>query len=191
MTTILAIKIGDTIYMAGDTRTVGANGQIYEADTKIKQIGSFLIGGTGDTYTLDPILYGWNPPRARAADRKDPYKFFVNKVAPSIKKVLQGRGWVKNEKGDNGFEYLVAFDGNLYGLDDDWCTFMFIENIGFVGSGSTFGAGALSAGATIEIAMETAARHDQFTSAPFTYLIQKSTKRNHSMNINRQKEIGK
>lgn len=169
MTTVVAVKIGDTVHMGGDTRTNG-NGNIFKTDHKIKQVGPFLVGGAGDTFPLDTILYKWTPPKPTIKDYEIPYEFFVKKVVPSVKSAIDTAGFVKAN--DNGFEFLFAFNGELYGIDDCWSVYLFIDHIGYVGTGGIAAASALSGGASIEDAMGIAEKYDMNTHRPFTFLTQ-------------------
>lgn len=177
MTTIAAIRIDDVIHMGADTRTVGGSGRVYKTDLKIKHVGAFLLGGAGNSLPLDTILYGWTPPTPSVDDYRVPYAFFVNKVVPSMKEAISATGYVKATVSlDDGFEFLIAFDGELYNVDDDWCTSMFTSNVGSCGTGGDVALGALLAGADIRTAMKLAAQNDQYTAPPFTFLTQRKAK---------------
>jgi len=67
---------------------------------------------------------------------------------------------------------LIALGGQIFEMADDMS--ITLDSSGFygVGSGSPYAIGALEAGATVEQALEIAAKNDAYTSQPFLYFEQ-------------------
>ena len=62
---------------------------------------------------------------------------------------------------------LFAFDGEVFEIGNDYTVTLNSEGIYGVGNGHQFAIGALSAGASVEKALEIAANNDVYTSGPF------------------------
>ena len=79
---------------------------------------------------------------------------------------------VSQDDDENAFSFLIALNGELFEIADDFSVSR--DDSGFygVGSGSSYAIGALHAGASIEQALSIASLNDAFTSAPFIYIEQ-------------------
>ena len=71
----------------------------------------------------------------------------------------------KDDK-DAGFDFIIAVGGELFEVDTTFNVAKTKDNIYGVGSGSPFAMGALAAGASIELAVEIAARMSVNTEGP-------------------------
>jgi hypothetical protein len=79
--------------------------------------------------------------------------------------------WDKEDE-ENKFSFLIAVGGQVFEIADDMS--VTLDSTGFygVGSGSPYAIGALEAGATVQQALEIAAKNDAYTSSPFLYFTQ-------------------
>ena len=92
----------------------------------------------------------------------------ITKFVPAMRECLDENSY-KLDGGDKdaGFDMLFAFDGELFEIDSDFSVLLNGDGIYGIGSGSPFAIGALYAGATVEQALEIAAKNDIYTSEPF------------------------
>jgi ATP-dependent protease HslVU (ClpYQ) peptidase subunit len=99
----------------------------------------------------------------------------ISKVVPSLKACFkeQEYKWNESDDAETKFAFLIAVGGEVFELAEDMS--ISLDGKGFygVGSGSSYAIGALSAGATIEKALQISADNDAYTSAPFIYKTQK------------------
>jgi ATP-dependent protease HslVU (ClpYQ) peptidase subunit len=142
MTTLCGIAGKDFVVMAADSQITEDNLRTISLLTpKIVEVNEYIIGITGDTRPGDILAYNWNPP---AYNGDDPVQWMGKKIIPSIIRAFEAHGyaWAKQEA-DGGFDYLLAFDGNLFHIA---CDMSFISSqIGRygIGSGGQFAMGYL------------------------------------------------
>lgn len=175
MTTIIGIQQDDGCFIAADSRTTADGGRPFShtAVTKITKRGKFLIAGAGSVMPCDTIQHLWKPPAV--PNRKDLFTFMVQEVVPSMRQCLKDAGYVQDkDSDDDGFQFLIAVHGVLYQVDDSYAAYMRDDGIYGIGSGSAYAIGALAQGADWRKALQTAAKNDIYTSAPF--IIQKQEK---------------
>jgi ATP-dependent protease HslVU (ClpYQ) peptidase subunit len=92
----------------------------------------------------------------------------ITDVVPSMKEALEENGYkLDKEDKDSGFEILLAVDGELFNISDDFSVLMDQTGIYGVGSGAPFAVGALHTGATVEKALEIAEKLSPYTAGPF------------------------
>jgi ATP-dependent protease HslVU (ClpYQ) peptidase subunit len=146
MTTLVGIQTDYIVVMAADSQITEDNLRtISTATPKIVEVGRYLIGITGDTRPGDILTYNWKPPTFKNSD--DPVQHMGKKVIPSIIKAFTDGGydWANVDKKDGGFDYLIAFNGNLFHIA---CDMSFIQNdsdLYAIGSGGQFATGYLYA----------------------------------------------
>lgn len=174
MTTIIGVEYDDHSLIMADSRVTDDNGKIFShpSMTKINQRGSFIIAGAGEILPCDVIQHIWTPPKVLATDKKDLYHFMVVKVIPSMRQCLKDNGYNFDEPGENRFFFLVAVGGELFELDDDLGICKNETGQYAIGSGSSYALGALEVGASVERAMEAAAKLTAFTAPPYTKITQ-------------------
>jgi ATP-dependent protease HslVU (ClpYQ) peptidase subunit len=97
----------------------------------------------------------------------------IAKVVPSLKACFKEEEykWDK-EDGESKFNFLIAVGGQVFEIADDMSITLDATGYYGVGSGSPYAIGALEAGATVQQALEIAAKNDAYTSAPFLYFTQ-------------------
>jgi ATP-dependent protease HslVU (ClpYQ) peptidase subunit len=169
MTTIVGVcKNGNVILGADSQVTNGNRKNVHVKMEKITRNNGYLIAGSGDSQPCDILQHMFIPPVPTVAERKDLYHFMITKFVPAMRDCLEENDWKPNpEDKDSGFSILVAFDGELFDIGDDFSVIINQDGIYGVGSGSQFAMGALYAGAPIEKALEYAAANDIYTSGPF------------------------
>lgn len=174
MTTIVGVQKDDMVVIGTDSVvTAGSRQYTHPHMEKVIDNHGFLIGGAGDVAACDPIMYSFTPPKPTVAEKKDLYRFMIRKFAPALREFLNKIGYTpdKDDK-DAGFELLVAYDGELFIVDNEFTVLMDQSGILGVGSGSPFAVGALLGGASIEEALQIAADSTSYTRPPFKIFVQ-------------------
>ena len=169
MTTIIGIQYDDHAIIAADSRTTSDGGRPYShpAVTKITKRGKFLIAGAGLTMPCDTIQHVWKPP-ALPTTKKDMYHFMITDVIPSMRTCLKDNGYTpEKDSGDYDFLFLIALNGVIYEIDDSFSVYLRDDGIYGIGSGASYAVGALHHGADWRKALQTAAKNDVYTAAPF------------------------
>ena len=161
--------------------TMGADSQVTDGDRinnsltmeKITKNNGYLIAGSGDSTPCDILQHIFVPPIPSASERKNMYKFMITKFVPEMRECLSENGWKPDtDDKDSGFSMLIAYDGELFDIGDDFSVLLNGDGIYGVGNGSKFAIGALYAGASVEQALQIAANNDIYTSGPFQIIKQ-------------------
>jgi len=176
MTTIIAVQKDDSVVFGADSQTTAPNGRIYSHDkmVKISQSGNYIIAGSGECAPCDIAQHIWQPPIPTAKDLKDPYHFMIAKVIPSMKQCFKDNDYkLEDDSDETRFAFLIAINGTVFEIADDFSVALNRSGFYGVGSGSSYAIGALHAGATPAMAMKIAAENDAYTSAPFIWKTQK------------------
>ena len=186
MTTIAAVQGDGWCVLCADSQITEDNLRTISKSTpKIVEIGEYLLGITGDARPGDILAYNWNPP---AYNGDDKIAFMGKKIIPSMIRAFESHGydWAK-QANDEGFDYIIAFDGSLFHIA---CDMSFLVNDAgryALGSGAQFALGylySLSAGATktqvsatqvVRKAVKIASMLDVNTSPPLQLEIQERT----------------
>ena len=146
MTTLIGIQIKDAVLLGADSQITEDNFKTFSTGTpKIIKRGKYLIGITGDTRPGDILTYNWHPPTFRAD--VDPIQHMGTKVIPSIISAFNegGYNWADTEdKKDAGFDYLIAFNGNLFHIACDMSFIKADNHIYGLGSGGQLAFGYLN-----------------------------------------------
>lgn len=175
MTTIIAVQGKNKVVFGADSQVTGGSGRVQRHNqmTKITERGLYLIAGSGECAPCDIAQHIWKPPTPLKTEWGDIYHFMVAKVVPSLKACFkeQEYKWDKDDD-ETKFNFLIALGGQVFEIADDMS--VTLDSTGFygVGSGSPYAIGALEAGATVERALEIAAKNDAYTSSPFLYFTQ-------------------
>ena len=186
MTTIAAIQGPKWVVLCADSQITEDNLRTISIKTpKIVEVGDYLLGITGDARPGDILTYNWTPPTYQG---EDPVQFMGKKIIPSIIRAFESHGyaWAKAD-GDGGFDYIIAFDGNLFHIACDM-SFIVSENGRYgLGSGGQFALGYLysltpesvnSKAAAIQVvkkAVKIASVLDVNTNPPLQLVVQERT----------------
>ena len=159
MTTLIGVQLDDRCILAADSQVTEDNLRTIATTTpKIVSVGKYLLGITGDSRPGDILAYNWNPPSYKGAD---PVQWMGKKVIPSILTAFKENGYDPYEATkdkDAGFDYLVAFNGNLFHIAIDLSFIQSSSGLYGLGSGGAFGLGYLS-GLTTHILSSKPERH--------------------------------
>ena len=144
MTTLVGLQGKNFAVLAADSQITEDNLRTISLTTpKIIRKGKYLLGITGDTRPGDILTYNWNPPAL--PKNVDAVQHMGKKVIPSIIDAFSSNGY-HNYGGDDkegGFDYLLAFNAQLFHIA---CDLSFIQShTGYygIGSGGQFATGYL------------------------------------------------
>ncbi len=133
------------VVLAADSQITEDNLRSISTSTpKIVSVGKYLLGITGDTRPGDILTYNWRPPVPKYGD--DPIVFMGRKVIPSIIQAFKDNNYdpvdAAKDK-DSGFDYLLAFNGNLFHVACDLSFFQSQFGAYALGTGGQFALGYL------------------------------------------------
>jgi ATP-dependent protease HslVU (ClpYQ) peptidase subunit len=149
VTTLVSIQLDDRCILAADSQVTEDNQRtIVTAVPKIVSVGRYLLGIVGDSRPGDILAYNWSPPSYKGAD---PVQWMGKKVLPSILTAFKENNYdpfeATKEK-DAGFDYIVAFNGNVFHIAVDLSFIQSDHRIYGLGSGGQFALGYLVGVAT-------------------------------------------
>jgi len=142
MTTLTGIQGNGFVVLAADSQITEDNLRTISSSTpKIVTRGKYVIGIVGDTRPGDILSYNWNPPVYKG---EDPIQFMGKKVVPSIITAFNQNNytWGSSDK-DSGFDYLIAFNGNLFHIACDMSFIQADHGLYGLGTGGQFAMGYL------------------------------------------------
>ena len=158
MTTISGIQGIDYAVLIADSQITEDNLVTLATSTpKIVEVGKFLLAISGDSRPGDILSYNWKPPAYRG---EDPIQFMGKKVIPSIITAFTENNyeWNKVDK-DDGFDYLLSFNGNIFRVACDLAFFQSSHDIYGIGSGGQFALGYLYSIRKPDMELDYAKRH--------------------------------
>ena len=143
MTTIAALEGIDYAVLVADSQITEDNLVTLAVTTpKIVEVGKYLIGISGDTRPGDILAYNWKPPLYCG---ENPVQFMGKKVIPSISKAFNDNNYDYNKVDkDGGFDYILAFNGNIFRVACDLSFFQADNGAYGIGSGGQFALGYLT-----------------------------------------------
>jgi len=144
MTTLVAIELEDLAVLAADSQITEDTMRTVSTSTpKIIHVGKYLLGITGDARPGDILTYNWNPPAYKGAD---PVQWMGKKVLPSLITAFKENGYDpydSTKEKDAGFDYIIAFDGNVFHIASDLSFIKSDNGIYGLGSGGSYSLGYL------------------------------------------------
>ena len=174
MTTVIAIQHQDGVTMIADSQ-INAAGQPYFHSDMVKIIsrGKYLIGVAGRVVALQAIQNSWTPPSLGTYKGKL-YNFVITKVIPSLKSFIDDSKLFSDKEKEDGdlFSILLAINGEVFEIDQDYAVARRESGVYAIGSGSDYALGALTVGASGMEAMQVAASLDVNTHEPFVTIEQ-------------------
>ena len=144
MTTLVAIATPSCAVFAADSQITEDNLRSVSISTpKIVSVGKYMLGITGDSRPGDILTYNWKPPAYRGGD---PIRFMGKSIIPSIISAFRDQGYdyveaIKDK--DSGFDYLLAFDGEVFHIACDLSFFQSEFGVYGIGTGGQFALGYL------------------------------------------------
>jgi ATP-dependent protease HslVU (ClpYQ) peptidase subunit len=146
MTAILGIQGNGWAVLAADSLTTyDDKPYVAKGVDKIVQVDEYLVAVAGDAIAGDILYHLWVPPKVVKTGNPD--SFVMKKVLPSIKLILTNSGYdVPGQKKDedNGWDAIIAFNGLIYQLTDDYGYMRDDRKLFAIGSGGALALGALA-----------------------------------------------
>ena len=174
MTTIVAKQYADKVVIGADSLVTASRKYSHPKMAKITERGQYLIAGAGLSAACDIAQHIFVPPKATAEDKKDLYHFMIARFIPALKQCFKDNDFKleDNDDSETRFGFLVAVNGELFDISDDFAVCLDTSGIYGIGSGASLGIGALKSGKSIRRALEIAAENDPYTAAPFLIMEQ-------------------
>jgi ATP-dependent protease HslVU (ClpYQ) peptidase subunit len=171
MTTIAAKQTGNKVVIGADSQVTAVRKYSHPVMAKVTERGQFLIAGAGESAACDIAQHIWIPPNPNATDKKNLYHFMITKVVPSLRQAFKDNDYKydKDSTDDYNFLFLIAVNGEVFEVADDFSVCIDVDGIYGIGSGSSYAIGALKAGADLNHALSIAANLDAHTSSPFYF----------------------
>lgn len=187
MTTIVAIQGNGWAVIGGDSRAVGDRTYKMADIGKVVENGPYIIATCGDIRAVNLLAHAFKPP---APPTHDLDAFITTKFIPALRKCFELHGYEHVEKAvaTHDSEILVAVNGVIYEIGEDYAWVRDKTGLYGLGSGGHIALGALTAlqpesrwtiPAARRIAtraIEISAALDPYTALPHTIIVQKSTK---------------
>jgi ATP-dependent protease HslVU (ClpYQ) peptidase subunit len=155
MTTIAAIQGTSWVVMGADTQSTHDDyRRVKMSDDKVVNNNGILIAGCGSGRGMNLLQYVFKSPKpqpGRTIDQLD--KWMSNIFIPDMRQTFMDHGYDMKDDGDYAQHdgvFLIAVQGTLYIIDDDYSWDRDIRNYITSGSGGDFAQGSLySAGPKI------------------------------------------
>lgn len=182
MTCIVAIAQNGTVYMGSDhAASDDKSGWIMaRKESKCFKVGQYGIAFT-DSFRMGQILqYNWIPPKYTPTKTNSGLdKFMRTKFIDSVKVAFKDHGFgdIGGTDEDTGGIFIVALEGRIFVVDEDFHVGENIVNYMAEGSGGMFALGALHATKNqknpkmrLKLALEAASEFSMSVTPPFTYI---------------------
>jgi len=186
MTCILALSVGNKVYLGGDSAASDEKSGliVQRVDPKVFKVGQFGIGFC-DSFRMGQILqYNWNPPVYKpTAGYKNLDKFMRTKFVESVKEAFQEHGYGKfgqgTDDGDEGGIFVIAVQntGRIFTMDVDYHISEADVDFWAEGSGQQVALGSLystqqvkTARKRVRMALEASAKFVMSVKGPFTII---------------------
>ena len=164
MTTIVAVQGGSIATIGAESYTTYGDRPFFHKDVKkITRSGRWLIAAAGDANACDLIANIWKPPTPRG--NKSLHNFVATSVIKNLRKMFIDNNYTQQPK-DDGFDLLLAANGEVFQITNDFTLLRSGTGIYGIGSGADYAVGALMAGATVEEALKIAIKLDINSGGP-------------------------
>jgi ATP-dependent protease HslVU (ClpYQ) peptidase subunit len=182
MTCIVAIAQNGTVYMGSDhAASDDKSGWVMSRkEPKVFKVGQYGIAFT-DSFRMGQILqYSWTPPKYTPTKTNSGLdKFMRTKFIDSVKVAFKDHGFgdIGGNDEDTGGIFIVALEGRIFVVDEDFHVGENVVNYMAEGSGGMFALGALHATKNqknpkmrLKLALEAASEFSMSVAPPFTYI---------------------
>ena len=182
MTCIVAIAQNGTVYMGSDhAASDDKSGWIMaRKEPKCFKVGQYGVAFT-DSFRMGQILqYNWVPPKYTPTKTNSGLdKFMRTKFIDSVKVAFKDHGFgdIGGTDEDTGGIFIVALEGRIFVVDEDFHVGENIVNYMAEGSGGQIALGALHATKNqknprlrLKAALEAATEFNMSVAGPYTYI---------------------
>lgn len=150
MTTLIGYQGNGWAVIGSDSRATDYSGNMMDlALPKIIKNGKYLIAVAGSSRGGNIVQFGWKPPTPPSTDDTLVLdRFITNKFIPSMRRAFIKAGFDMKDDGDYARTesvFLIAVNGIIYWINDDYSWDRDIRGIYHQGSGGPLAAAALTA----------------------------------------------
>lgn len=202
MTTIIGIQGDGFAVIGADTRITSfdesgmslGSGTIGGGSSKLATNGNYLLGAAGDVRAINLLHHAFQPPAVPSGLKgKKLDQFITVKFIPALRACFDTHGYSSPENKDNkqhvaeqDSTIVVAVNGILYFIDNDYSWMPDMSGLYAAGSGAQFAIGAIhgimggkklssvQAKAAALKALAIAAKLDPFSSSPYHTYVQQA-----------------
>lgn len=174
MTCIVGIAHGEQVWIGGDSAGSDGRSIAVRSDTKVFQVGPYVMGFTTSFRMGQLLRYSLN---VGGPDTWDVDRFMATTFVDAVRSCLRAGGWMRTDSGQEvGGHFLVGVGPRLYVVDSDFQIGHTVDGYAACGSGELVALGSLHTTATLRMppedrltaALEAAAYATCFVRAPFT-----------------------
>lgn len=150
MTTLVAVQGDGWAAMGCDSRATDSGGLVMQLAThKIIENNGYLIAVSGASRGGNLVQFGWKPPKPRVGTSQLGLDVFMTKTfIPALRKLFVESGFDMKDDGETATHdsnLLVAVQGVIYPIFEDYSWDREERNIYIAGSGSEIALGAMEA----------------------------------------------
>lgn len=178
MTCIVGVVEKGTVFIGGDTAATGDDHGQWQlrSDEKVFRNGKFLIGFCGSPRDGQLVRFKATPPAYELG--ADHFEYMVTQFAEELRRVMHehGSGWKEDNAEWMESEFLIAHEGLLYTIEENYQVLRPRHNYAAIGSGysvalgSLFSTKGLPPEERITMALKASAAHNCTVRPPFTIL---------------------
>lgn len=198
MTTIVGVQGDGFAVICSDSRisSMDANGlaqtgTLREGSSKVATNGKYLLGAAGDVRAINILHHVFQPPAPPPNLKgKKLDQFITAKFIPALRECFDTQGYSvpdredKHHLAEQGSHILVAVNGVIYIVDEDYSWASEASGVYAIGSGSAYALGAMhvltrnkkltaqQAKTHAIKALNIAAKFDPYTGAPYNTYVQ-------------------
>lgn len=176
MTCIVGIANGTTVFLGGDSASVGGLDISRTLHPKVFKNGPYVIGYT-TSFRMGQLLEFAKLPQPNKEDKENLYRFMITKFVPAIRALFKEGGYLKTKDSQEaGGTFLVGIKGELFIVDDDFQVQQKPEHFYACGCGEPYALGAMFASPDLPpkerlaLALEAAQSYSAGVRAPFHFV---------------------
>lgn len=162
--------------------------------SKVAANGRYLLGAAGDVRAINILHHVFQPPTPTPATRGRKLDTFITaKFIPALRACFEAEGYVRGDKDSSSSKaeidssVIVAINGVIYVIENDYSWTSDSTGVYALGSGSQYAIGSIhsllkktkytpaSAKAVLIRSLQVAGKFDPYTGAPFQAYIQEHT----------------
>jgi hypothetical protein len=175
VTAVVGLVHAGAIYLGADSAGVSGWNVQARLDPKVFANGPFLVGFSTSFRMGQLLRWSFTPPERHADVEIE--RFMSTTFVDAVRACLKAGGYAKKENEvEAAGEFLVGYEGRLFGVDADYQVEETLSGYNVIGSGRDAALGALYASKgqdpdrRVRIALEAAAAHNIGVRPPFIYL---------------------
>lgn len=198
MTTIIGVQGSGFAVICSDSRIssvddhgISQTGTLREGSSKISNNGKYLLGAAGDVRAINILHHVFQPPNPHPdLEGKKLDQFFTATFIPALRECFDNQGYSvpvgddKKHTAEQGSQILVAINGVIYIVDEDYSWASEATGVYAIGTGSAYALGAMQvltrnkkmtpqqAKTQAIKALNVAAKFDPYTGAPYNTYVQ-------------------